>query len=140
MIPTSEAQPSRFVSAMLFAVSQLHPTVCSALMKNFWLVLGIVVALLVGEELIRYMRVSYAMRVATETFQDISEHANAKLVAERRRQQQSRRESRTGKDLERRCAEFRNAYAANGGPYAYEQSQLACRRYQTYVETGRLLP
>ena len=38
----------------------------------------------------------------------------------------------------RRCNEYRAAHTLNGGAYAREQMQRACRRYSLYVETGTL--
>ena len=58
------------------------------------------------------------------------------VAAQARAARIRRSESATGRDLMRRCNEYRAAHTLNGGAYAREQMQRACRRYSLYVETG----
>lgn len=96
------------------------------------IVLGIAAS--TANEVAREIQSAIELPNSTDPFRNIREAAEAEQGEARDR----RRESKTGKDLERRCLEYSNAADTNNSPYAAEQASVACGRYDHYVRTGQV--
>lgn len=80
--------------------------------------------------------ISQAFGVVDQAVQQPLAAATASAATQARAARIRRSDSTTARDLMRRCNEYRSAYTLNGGEYAREQMERACRRYTHYVETG----
>lgn len=106
-------------------------------MTTFTKLVAVGVALFLASLGARLVYTRIMLDAATEALESVNAQAQQVTARQQARAQAQRAESRRGQDLRRRCEEFRQAYAANGGTYALEQTELACTRYERYVVTGR---
>lgn len=118
--------------------------------RSFWHYLGIAAAVCVGALAARLILLWALASVAEEQikgFADQAQESSDRIVAKARQRQtgrravteQQRRDSKTGKDLLRRCNEFSQFYRDYPGEYAREEMDRACGRFRAYVESGRVV-